>query len=124
MTTHQHANRKSQPTLPAALRARVEGIQTQILDVIEHMLTQLAAEQRGYTPSLTAARRMVANTLGVSRFCARKACRRSRCCRGEPKECLQGALPLLPPEAIASLLGSKKERRRKTLVMPGLVHEP
>ena len=118
MTTHQTTTRQNQSTLPAALWARIDGVHTQMLDIIERMLAQLAAPQAD-APPLLAARRQIANTLGLWRLCARPKCSRSRCCRGEPKECLQGALPLLPPETIARLLGGKKERRRaRTALVP------
>jgi len=110
MTSHQPANRKTPAPLPAALRARIGGIHMQMFDVIERMLAQLAAPQAD--ASLTIERRQFANTLGLWHFCARSTCRRGGCCRGEPKECLQAALPLLPAETLESLLADKKERRR------------
>lgn len=41
------------------------------------------------------ARGQIANLLRTSQFCARPACRRSHCCRGEPLHCLQTMMPLL-----------------------------
>lgn len=57
------------------------------------------------------ARRRVANMLRASRFCARPACRRSHCCRGEPLHCLRAVMPLLPAEALEGVL---KKRRPGT----------
>ena len=102
----------NKPTLPAALRERIRAIHMQMLDIIEHMLTQLASQPQADATSLVAARRHFANTLQLWQFCARPTCRRGRCCRGEPKECLTCAMPLLPAETIASLLVNKKDRRR------------
>jgi len=119
MTAIQPAKRKTKPPLPAALRARIERIQTQMLDVAERILTQLAAPPE--SASLPAERRQLANTLGLWRFCGRQMCSRSRCCRGEPKACLQAAAPLLPAETLARLLGGKKDRRRRAPAMPALV---
>jgi len=113
MTTHQPATRKSQPTLPAALRTRIAGIHAQMLDVIERTLGELASPPES-EPQRAVMRRQVANTLGLWRFCARNTCHRSRCCRGEPRQCLHYALPLLPPEMIERLLTTRKDRRRQS----------
>jgi hypothetical protein len=50
--------------------------------------------------------------LQLWRFCGRSSCRRGRCCRGEPKRCLQGAIPALPAEMIERLLTTKTRRQR------------
>jgi hypothetical protein len=113
MTTHQPAIGKTQPALPAALRARIDAIHTQMFDVIERMLAQLAAPQANASP--LAARRQLANTLGLWHFCAQSKCRRSRCCRGEPKQCLHYALPLLPAETVKSLLATRKQKRQRKI---------
>jgi hypothetical protein len=95
-----------------AIKARIAGIHTTMLDVIERMLADLASAPQTSEPSKPVVRRQMANTLGLWRFCARSTCHRSRCCRGEPRECLQCALPLLPAEMIERLLVTRKDRRR------------
>jgi hypothetical protein len=111
MATNHAANRKNQTALPAALRARIDGVHQRMLDVIEGLLAQLAAPPPAAQAPVAVARRQLANTLQIWRFCARSTCRHSGCCRGEPKHCLQIAAPLLPPEMLARLVGSRKRRR-------------
>jgi hypothetical protein len=103
------------------IHARVGKIHMQMLDVIERMLGELAAPPASGAPRAVA-RRQVANTLGLWRFCARSTCHRSRCCRGEPRHCLHYALPLLPAEMLESLLTTRKERRRRFHGLPGQVY--
>jgi hypothetical protein len=49
--------------------------------------------------------------LGLWRACAKRRCRRSGCCRGEPLDCLRYGLPLFP-DALAGLLKMRRPRRR------------
>jgi hypothetical protein len=100
----------TQPTSPNTIASRVRRIHTQMLDIIEGMLAQLAEPPPAQAPAVVV-RRQFANTLHIWRFCAQSTCRRSGCCRGEPKHCLRYAMPLLPPETLARLVGSRKRRR-------------
>jgi hypothetical protein len=102
-----------------AIGDRVARIQMTMLELAERVLAELAPQPSQPPPIV--ARRQLANTLGLWRFCARSTCRRSRCCRGEPKECLQCALPLLPAETIEGLLATKKDRRRRPTTHSGVM---
>jgi len=95
-----------------AIHDRIDNIHMQMLDAIERVLAALAPAAPPAAPQPSVVRRQVANTLGLWRFCARSTCHRSRCCRGEPTECLRTALPLLPAETVESLLTTRKDRRR------------
>ncbi len=48
------------------------------------------------TPALAAPWRWTNNQLALWRLCAKPACRRARCCRGEPRLCLDRHLPQVP----------------------------
>jgi hypothetical protein len=100
-------------TLPTrqAINERLARLQMKIFDAAEQVLDRMTAPQADTAP-VSVARRQLANTLGLWRLCARSTCRRGRCCRGEPKHCLQFALPLLPAEIIQSLLPPRRTRRR------------
>jgi hypothetical protein len=100
----------TQPASPNTIASRVRRIHTQMLDVIEGMLAQMAEPPPAQAP-VVVLRRQFANTLHIWRCCARSTCRRSGCCRGEPKHCLQYVMPLLPPETLARLAGSRKRGR-------------
>ena len=98
------------------LRDRIDHALSGIVDVAERIIDEMRAPPPAApTPPLAVARRQLANTLRLSQFCDLKACRRARCCRGEPLHCLQIAVPLLPPEAFENLVRKQSARaaRRK-----------
>ncbi len=43
--------------------------------------------------------RALSNLLCIHGLCGRRACRRARACRGEPRDCLPRYAPLVPDEA-------------------------
>ena len=47
----------------------------------------------------TRALRNASNLLCIHGLCGRRACRRARACRGEPRDCLHRYAPLVPEEA-------------------------
>lgn len=47
----------------------------------------------------TCALRNASNLLCIHGLCGRRACRRARACRGEPRDCLRRYAPLVPEEA-------------------------
>ena len=83
------------------------------MDVIEGVVDGLATEQKPAPPSSrTAERRQIANLLGTSQFCAKRACRRAQACLGEPTECLRVVMPLLDGGRLAGLLARRQRPRR------------
>jgi len=106
----QKADREA---LRRAHHAKAEALRGKVLDRLEGILDQLAPKPKDALPQ-EAARRYIAQATGVPSLCSRKACRRTRLCRGEPKHCLALALPFLPPSVIAQLaLAQRKTRRGK-----------
>jgi hypothetical protein len=97
------------------LDERLRLMSNKILDAMESLTDRLTAPPEAASPPLTLAaqRRQTANVLRLWRLCGKPACRRSRCCRGEPSECLGIALPLLPPETVESLVMRPKRVRRR-----------
>ena len=99
-------------------RARFEMLKGKLLDRIDAQLDAVAAHQQSLSNGTigdalppSEARRRLAHIVGVPRLCSRKACRRTRSCRGEPKHCLAVALPVLPPEVVAELALGQRGRR-------------
>ena len=43
--------------------------------------------------------RALSDLICIHGLCGRRACRRARACRGEPRDCLQRYAPLVPEEA-------------------------
>jgi hypothetical protein len=93
------------------LRARISDISQRILDVAESTVMSLTAAPKIAPASKAVARRQAANMLEVWRVCALRTCRRTRCCRGEPADCLRYALPVLPPEMLRRLAGPHLRKR-------------
>jgi hypothetical protein len=95
------------------LQEKIRRTQHKMVDAIETIVDTLAAETAPPpAPSRTAERRQIANLLGTSHFCAKRACRRARCCLGEPTECLRVVMPLLDGGRLAGLLARRKRPRR------------
>ena len=95
------------------LGERITRISHKMLDTVDVVLDKLTPAPEAARPPLAVARRQVANLLGLWQLCANRACRRSRCCRGEPSECLRYALPLLPPDMVAGLMRKRNRGRRR-----------
>lgn len=99
--------------------ARLEMLKGKMLDRIDAELDSIAARQKASAEGLATAtrlsipeaRRRLANIVGSHAFCSRSACRRGGSCRGEPKQCLAEALPLLPPQIVSALTLGKRGRR-------------
>ena len=61
-------------------------------------------------PDLTLHARQWSDLYCLWRFCGTRACRRGRACQGDVRGCFLG-LPLVPPEALAFLLGFDEGHR-------------
>jgi hypothetical protein len=55
------------------------------------------------------------NAFGFWRLCARPACRRARCCRGESRACLDRHLPHVSPDARNRVRAMLRARRLETM---------
>jgi hypothetical protein len=95
-------------------RIRIQQLAGKVLDGFDRVLNAVQAPPDN-KPSRAVVRRQTANLLGLSKLCANIACRRARCCRGEPLDCLRTTLFLLPPEMIESmaLTHRRKGSRRR-----------
>lgn len=98
------------------VRSRVAAAQLRVLDGLDSMLDKMSPPADP-APRIGVARRLVANTFKLWRFCDASRCRRSQCCRGEPRDCLRIGIPLLPPDAIGQMIrqgtGESAKRRRR-----------
>jgi hypothetical protein len=83
-------------------RIHIQQLAGKVLDGFDRLLNAVQAPP-DKKASRAIVRRQTANLLGLSKLCANVACRRARCCRGEPLDCLRTTLFLLPPEMIESL---------------------
>ena len=100
------------PVSPAEkLRTRVRAVSLRVVEAADTVLDALAPTDTPAPPPPHVARRLLANRLMLWHLCARATCRRSRCCRGEPRECLAYAAPLLPPDMLAALAGRRRGRK-------------
>jgi hypothetical protein len=93
------------------LREKLRRTQHKMADVIEGVVDTLAPEAKP-APSRAAERPQIADLLGTSRFCARRACRRAQACLGEPTQCLRVLMPVLDGGRLAGLLARRQRRRR------------
>lgn len=98
------------------LRDRIKQAQHKIIDVAEAILDTLTRQHVSVPAAVAVQRRLIANIVGAWQFCDRSQCRRSRCCRGEPLDCLRVCIPLLPPEALAVLTQHGKGAARPRTV--------
>ena len=83
-------------------RIHIQQLAGKMLDSLDRVLDAIPTPP-DKKASRAIVRRQTANLLGLSKLCANAACRRARCCRGEPLDCLRTALFLLPPEMIENL---------------------
>jgi hypothetical protein len=97
-------------------RQRVKTMRGKLLDEMEHLIEEMK-DKRAAAPKLNVARRLIANQFQLWRYCDHSRCRRSGCCRGEPRDCLHIGLPLLPLSAITEIVQpaarTAKRRRHK-----------
>jgi len=97
----------------AQVRARIRDLQLKGLAVADRILDSLRAGPPERAPlPLTAARRQMANILGVPQLCHRARCRRLKACDGEPAHCLSACIPALPHEVLARILSVKAMRQQ------------
>ena len=100
-------------------RARVDRIAHNMLDKIEMVLAILNPPPAAAGPLAGAEAgvwRWTNNQFGFWRLCARPACRRARCCRGEPRACLNRHLPSVPQDVrkrVRLLLRARHEALRQ-----------
>ena len=96
------------------VQSRVAAAQLRLLDGFDSVLDTMTPPADP-APRIGVARRLVANTFKLWRYCDASRCRRSQCCRGEPRNCLSIAIPLLPADAIEAMIrpseGAKRRRR-------------
>jgi hypothetical protein len=83
-------------------RIHIQQLAGKLLDGFDRVLDAIP-KSLDDKPSRATVRRQTANLLGLPKLCANNTCRRARCCRGEPLDCLRTTLFLLPPEMIESL---------------------
>jgi hypothetical protein len=83
-------------------RIHIQQLAGKLLDGLDRVLDAIPTPPDKKASRATV-RRQTANLLGLSKLCANNTCRRARCCRGEPLDCLRTTLFLLPPEMIESL---------------------
>jgi hypothetical protein len=104
------------------LRSRVAAAQLRLLDGFDSLLDSMMPPADP-APRIGVARRPVANTFKLWRYCDASRCRRSQCCRGEPRDCLRVGIPLLPPDAIGQMIrqgtGATHPRRRSSRLPVG-----
>jgi hypothetical protein len=81
-------------------KARIDRINHLMLDKIELVLDVI---KRKYDPPPPLTRleadvwRWTNDRLDLQKFCNKPACRRARCCKGEPRACLTRHAPKIPP---------------------------
>jgi hypothetical protein len=100
------------------LQRRIGDVAQKIVAAVETMVDRMQAPSPDQPP-VAVIRRQTANTLGMWEVCAKGACQRARCCRGNPSHCLRYGLPLMPEAMLALLqLRSPNRRRRAGLARP------
>jgi hypothetical protein len=97
------------------IRRRVDDMKIRVLDGLDDLLDRMAPPPPDPAPALSVARRLVSNQFKLFLYCDHSRCRRSQCCRGEPRDCLLIGLPLLPLEAITEIVqpGARTAKRRR-----------
>ena len=93
------------------VRQRIKAISLRALDGLDNILDGMTSPEPPAT-AIAVKRRQVANIMRLWMFCDRTQCRRSRCCRGEPLNCLSIGMTVLPPEAFEPLMQNGKDRKR------------
>lgn len=118
-TTPSQQNAQAVGPVAPAMAARIDAIMMKVLDAMEGLADDLQSQRKAASETaredplpLTEARRRLVHILRLPRNCARASCRHGGACRGDPLHCLGAALPLLPPDIVATLkLGGRKTRR-------------
>jgi len=95
--------------LRSRARSVMRAIQLKMLDLAEQQLDALEKPEPS-RPPISVFRRQLSNMLGLWQFCHRSRCSRSKCCKGEPKECISTCLILLPHSLLAQVLSRKDIR--------------
>ncbi len=108
----------------SAIRGRIKATQARVLDAIDGILDKMTP-QAPATPPIAVTRRLVANTFKLWRYCDRSQCRRSQCCRGEPRHCLHACLPLVPAKHQPPLMQrgkarTERQRRKRVMCQPAM----
>jgi hypothetical protein len=93
------------------LQERIGAVAQKTLAAVEGMIERMKAPAPVQAP-VAVIRRQTANTLRMWEICAKGACHRARCCRGDPSHCLRYGMPLMP-DAMASLLRMRNPRRKR-----------
>ena len=100
----------------AFVQTELRRIQLKLFEACEKVTDHVTA-QFTHAPAATSPadveRRQVANVLGLWQFCARRACTRSRCCKGQPLHCLRTGITLLPEGTLEAFVRSKRKRRKR-----------
>jgi hypothetical protein len=112
MTDAKTATKTDAKTSHAKIvRERVAATQLRLLDGLDAILDNM--KPAAPSPPLKVARRLVANQFRLWQFCDASRCRRSQCCRGEPRHCISIAIPLLPLNAIEQIIqrGQARDKR-------------
>lgn len=118
-TNPSQQNARAVAPVSAPMAARIDTIMMKILDAMEGLADDLRSRRQAASETahedplpLTQARRRLVHILRLPSVCARASCRHGGACRGEPLHCLGAALPLLPPDIVATLkLDGRKTRR-------------
>jgi hypothetical protein len=95
------------------VRQRMKAVSLRVLDGLDTVLDGMTPPPEAPAPAIAVKRRLIANIMRLWMFCDRTQCHRSRCCRGEPRNCLSIGMTVLPPEAFDPLLTQNgKDRKR------------
>jgi hypothetical protein len=90
-----------------------------ILDAVERSLAPVPAGP--VTRADAGIWRWTNDQFGFWRLCAKPTCRRARCCRGEPRACLDRHLPQVPQQArdrVHTMLRAARTSARASAVSP------
>jgi hypothetical protein len=79
------------------------------LDIIDRRYAPANGEP--LTPIAAAPWRWTNNAFGFWQLCAKPVCRRARCCRGEPRACLDRHLPQVPHDVRNRVCAMLRARR-------------
>lgn len=104
------------------VRQHIKAVSLRVLDGLDNILDRMTPPPEPRAAAIALKRRQVANIMRLWMFCDRTQCHRSRCCRGEPLNCLSIGMTVLPPEAFEPLMQNgkdrKRDRRRRAVVRP------
>lgn len=105
-------NDRQRKELASEIHHRISELKLRLLGLLDNQLDAMQARPEPSHVSVAVARRRLANILQLWRFCYRARCSRSRCCKGEPNECINTCLFLLPHSILAQILSRKDIRKR------------